>query len=305
MFLKRMFLFMLTNILIIATISIVLSVLGVGPYIEYYGGQYGINYQSLMIFCLIWGMGGSIISLMLSKVMAKWMMKVKIIDPATSTDQASRDLYGAVEKLSKAAGLPSTPEVGIYDSPEVNAFATGPTKNRALVAVSSGLLQRMNREELEGVIGHEVAHIANGDMVTMTLIQGIVNAFVMFFARVLAFFVSNALRGNNDSEGPSYLIQMVLIIVFQILFGFLGMMVVGSFSRWREFRADAGSARLGGRQKMIAALKALMGTEDLIDNEQQAVASLKISGKAKGMMALMSTHPALSQRIARLQQMNY
>lgn len=294
---RRFFLFALTNILVLATISIVMNVLGLKPYMT----AYGINYESLMVFCALWGMGGAFISLLLSKKMAKWMMKVQIIDPQTRTPEL-RELVATVHRLAQAAQLPKMPEVGIYDSPEVNAFATGPSKSNSLVAVSSGLLNRMRKNEIEGVLGHEIAHIANGDMVTMTLIQGVVNAFVMFFARVVAYAVSSAMRSDND-RGPSYGIQMILTIVFDILFGILGSMVVAYFSRWREFRADRGSADLGGRDKMIAALEALNGTSQIVDPESSkaAFASLKISsGSPKGLMAMLMTHPPLTKRIERL-----
>lgn len=299
---KRIFLFLLTNIMVMVTISIVINLLGIKPYMT----AYGINYESLMAFCAIWGMGGAFISLLMSKVMAKWMMGVKIIDPSTR-DPELRELVMTVHRLAAAAQLPKMPEVGIYDSPEVNAFATGPTKANSLVAVSTGLLGRMRRNEVEGVLGHEVAHIANGDMVTMTLIQGVVNAFVMFFARVLAYAVSNFLRSEDD-RGPSYGIQMILTIVFDILFSILGSIVVATFSRWREFRADRGGAQLAGREKMIAALQALSSTSQLVEHNQnqKAFASLKISsGRQGGLVALFMTHPPLETRIERLKTMSY
>lgn len=290
---KRVILFVITNLLVLATISIVMNLLGVGPYLD----ANGINYQSLMIFCALWGFGGSFISLALSKVMAKWMMKVKIIDPNTR-DQAERLLLETVGNLARGANI-KMPEVGYYQSPEVNAFATGPTKNSSLVAVSTGLLQRMNRAELEGVLGHEVAHIANGDMVTMTLIQGVINAFVMFFARIAAFAVSNLMRSGDDREGGGAGINFMLVMLFDIVFGILGSMVVCYFSRHREFRADAGGAKLAGRDKMIAALESLRRNH-LVETEHQALATLKISGSPKGIMAFLMTHPPLEKRIERL-----
>ena len=178
--LKRILLFVVTNILIVTTISVLLNVLGVRPYLS----ASGIDYQALLVFCLIWGFAGAFISLALSRVMAKWMMGIKVIQP---NDPQYGWLYGMIEVLARGAGLPSIPEVGVYDSPEINAFATGPTKSRALVAFSSGILRNMNRTQLEGVAGHELSHIQNGDMVTMTLLQGIVNAIVMFLARIIAF----------------------------------------------------------------------------------------------------------------------
>lgn len=293
---KRIFLFALTNILVLTTISIVMNVLGLKPYLS----AYGIDYVSLMVFCALWGMGGAFIALLLSKTMAKWSMKVQIIDPQTRSPEL-RELVAIVHRLAQAAQLPKMPEVGIYDNPEVNAFATGATKSSSLVAVSSGLLSRMRKNEIEGVLGHEIAHIANGDMVTLTLIQGVVNAFVMFFARILSYAISSAMRSDDD-RGPSYGIQMILTIVFDILFGILGSIVVAYFSRWREFRADKGSAELGGREKMIAALEALKGTSQMVDTHSSKVfASLKISsGEPKGLMAMLMTHPPLDTRIERL-----
>ena len=294
---KRIFLFVAVNILVMITITTILRVLGVEPYLT----SSGLNYQSLAIFCLIWGFGGAFISLALSKVMAKFSMGVTVIDPAAARG-AEMELVQTVHRLSKAAGLSKMPEVGIYNSPEVNAFATGPTRNNSLVAVSSGLLQRMNRSEVEGVLAHEVAHIANGDMVTMTLIQGVINAFVMFFARIIAFAISNALR-SNDEESPSVMLNFAITIVLEILLSFLGAIVVMAFSRWREYRADAGAATLGGRGNMIAALRALRNMTQMVDTSNQSVATLKIAGKAGGLMALLSSHPSLDARIERLEKM--
>jgi heat shock protein HtpX len=295
---KRIFLFLAVNVLVMITISFILNLLGVRPYLN----AYGLDYQALAIFCLVWGMGGSFISLALSRVMAKWMMGVKVIDPQTH-DATLQDLVQTVHNLAKSAGLPKMPEVGIYESPEVNAFATGPTKSRALVAVSSGLLQRMGRAEVEGVLSHEIAHVANGDMVTMTLVQGIVNAFVMFLSRVLAFAISQAMRSERDRDsGPNYMVMHMITFVLEMVFMVLGSIVVAWFSRYREFRADAGGARLAGRDKMVSALQALRRTYELADVEAKpAVQSLKISSHAGGFLRLFSTHPPLEERIARLQ----
>lgn len=291
-FARRMFFFVLVNVLVIATISIVLNVLGVRPYLD----AQGINYQALIVFCAVWGMGGAFISLLISKQMAKWMMGVKVVDPRT-TQPELRWLVDQVHEMSKAARLRVMPEVGIYDSPDVNAFATGPSKNRSLVAVSTGLLRSMNREEARGVIGHEVAHIANGDMVTMTLIQGVVNAFVMILARLAAFALS-----QNVEEEKRHMVQFIATIAFDILFTILGSMVVAYYSRQREFRADKGGARYAGKQNMIGALQALQRVYDPHPEEAPAIASLKISGrKPGGLMALLSTHPPLEARISRLQ----
>lgn len=293
---RRIFFFALVNIAVIATISIVLNLLGIRPYLT----DFGIDYSQLMVFCLVWGMGGAFISLAMSRMMAKWMMGVKVIDTNTHDPQL-RQLVQMVHSLSRKAGLVEMPEVGIYDSQEVNAFATGPTKNRSLVAVSAGLLHRMGRDEVEGVLGHEVAHIANGDMVTMTLVQGVVNAFVMFFARVVAFAIANAMRSNDEKASVG--VQFAVTMVLQIVFGIIGSMVIAAFSRFREFRADSGGAEIAGREKMINALQALQRTIGLANephsDRDQAIAALKISGR-KGFLALFSTHPPLEDRIARL-----
>lgn len=286
---KRLFLFLLVNVLVMMTISITLNVLGIRPYLS----ARGIDYGSLMAFCLVWGMGGAFVSLALSRVMAKWSMGVELVDDR-------HELAVMVRRLTERAGLPM-PEVGIYQSPEPNAFATGPTSSRALVAVSTGLLQSMDRDELEGVLGHEVSHIGNGDMVTMTLVQGVINAFVMFLARILAYVLASQMSSRDRDERPSYFMQRMLTMVLEIAFSFLGMLVVAWFSRLREFRADEGGARLAGREKMIRALQALQRVfqpSDPVTN----VTAFKIAGGG-GLMALLSTHPPLEQRIARLGQL--
>mgnify|MGYP001615492735 FL=1 len=288
---KRVSLFIAVNLLILVTLSVTLRLLNVQPYLT----AKGLDYQALMMFCLVWGMGGAFISLGLSRIMAKWMMGVKVIDPRTGEPELAR-LVQTVHRLAQAANLPKMPEVGYYPSPEVNAFATGPTKSRALVAVSTGLLEALDREQLEGVLGHEIAHIANGDMVSMTLLQGIINAFVMFLARILSVFLAH--RGRDEgSVAPSFLVTIAL----EIALSALGMIVVAAFSRRREFRADAGSAGLAGREKMISALEALKKNLPYADlTGKEAVATLKISGKSGGFMALFATHPPLDERIARL-----
>ncbi len=283
---------MSVNILIIATMSVMMSVLGVQPYLD----AKAINYQSLMIFCVLWGFGGAFISLALSRVMAKWMMGVKIIDPQT-TDLELRSLVHKVHGFARKAGIGKMPEVGYYEAEDLNAFATGPTKNRSLVAVSTGLLRNMNEKELDGVLAHEVAHIANGDMVTMTLVQGIVNAFVMFLARVIGFFASQFV-----AEEKRPIVQFGIVIALEIALGILGMIVVSAFSRRREFRADSGGASLSSRENMISALERLKANYQIPQaNDQPAIASLKISGKAGGFLKLFSTHPDLDDRIATLQ----
>jgi heat shock protein HtpX len=282
---------------------LILNLLGVRPYLT----ARGINYQSLLVFCLVWGMGGAFISLGLSRIMAKWMMGVKVIDPRTMDPELS-ELVQTVHRLAQGAGLRKMPEVGIYESDEVNAFATGPTKNRSLVAVSTGLLHRMRRNEVEGVLGHEIAHVANGDMVTMTLVQGVVNAFVMFLARVVAFFIMRFFSRSDEEEsgGFSMIMYHVVTFVLEIAFMILGTMVIAWFSRFREFRADKGGADLAGRGNMIAALEALQRTFPLVDPDngrQASFQTMKISGHPTGILRLFSTHPPLEVRIQRLQQM--
>ena len=286
---KRIFLFMATNIAIMIMLSIVLSLLGVTGYIT----ADGLNYAALMVFSLVWGFGGAGISLLMSRWMAKTAMGVQLVNGRSG--HADLDwLYTSVQQLTSKAGLPM-PEVGIYDSPEVNAFATGSSKRSSLVAVSSGLMRSMSRPEIEGVLAHEVSHIQNGDMVTLTLIQGVVNAFSIFFSRVIA----NIVRQLVD-ERISGVVFFVTTILFDIVFSILGMFVVAWFSRAREFRADAGAATLSSRDNMIAALRRLAANKALVDTSQPQLATMKING-AKGFMALMSTHPPLEERIAALQ----
>ena len=283
----RITLFILTNLLVVATVSIILSLLGIGHY------QGGGNIGTLAVFCLVWGMTGSIISLLLSKVMAKWTMGIKVID--RTTPQLGW-VVTMCEQLSQKAGLPVTPEIGIYESPEVNAFATGPTKRRALVAFSTGLLSSMTKDEIEGVAAHELAHIKNGDMVTLTLLQGVMNAFVMFFARIIAFALS-----QNVKEESRATVQFLVTIVGEIVLGLLGMLVVRWFSRWREFRADRGGAQYAGKADMIAALERLKRNHEMYDN-QPSLATFKISG---GASHLFSTHPPLDARIKALREANF
>jgi heat shock protein HtpX len=296
---KRVVLFFLLNFLVVIMISLVLRFLNIKPFLS----QYGINYRELLIFCLIWGMGGAFISLALSKVMAKWAMGVQIIDSKTS-DPELKELLATVHSLALQAGIPM-PEVGVYRSNEVNAFATGPTQSRSLVAVSSGLLQRMKASELRGVLAHEITHIANGDMVTMTLLQGVVNAFVMFLARVIAYAVSGLgrNRSSSGSGGGSYMSYYLFVILFEIVFMIFGSILIAAYSRWREFRADAGGARLAGKESMIDALQSLRVLQEIKDprSEKPAYAAFKISTHTKkGLMHLFATHPSLEQRIDRL-----
>ena len=294
---KRIFLFLVVNFLVIITLTIILDLLNVKPYLT----AHGINYTSLMIFCLVWGMGGAFISLALSKNMAKWMMGVKIIDPNSATGE-EKALVSLVHDLCSQAQFSYMPEVGIYSSSEPNAFATGPSQKRSLIAVSSGLLQKMSSKELEGVLSHEIAHIQNGDMVTMALIQGVVNAFVMFLARALAFALSSQGKSRERSSSGSY---YLFVILFEVVFMVLGSLVVAWFSRYREFRADLGGSHIAGKQKMISALEALQRMQNIQDphTAKPSFDSLKISSaKKQGWTRLFSSHPPLEVRIQRLQE---
>ena len=285
---KRIFLFIVTNLAIVLMLSIVVRLLGLETGVT----PEGLDLRALAIFCLIYGMGASFLSLQMSRWIAKRATGVRLIDGRTGRQEVDW-LYTTVERLARQANLPM-PEVGIYDSPEVNAFATGPSKRRSLVAVSSGLLRAMRQDEVEGVLAHEVAHIANGDMVTMTLLQGVVNAFVMFAARVIAHVVTRS--GDRENNGMYFLV----VIVLQIALGILGSLVTAWFSRQREFRADRGGAVLAGREQMVAALRRLASNRDLVDTRHEALATMKINGTGRWML-FFSTHPPLEARIAALE----
>jgi heat shock protein HtpX len=285
---KRIVLFVMTNVAVLVVLSIALRLFGVDQIMD----QYGINYGALLIFSVIVGFAGSIISLLISKKAAKWSTGAQVIDGTESSE--ARWIVESVRKLSEKAGI-GMPEVAIYEGAP-NAFATGAFKNSALVAVSTGLLQSMSRDEVEAVLGHEVAHVANGDMVTMTLIQGVVNTFVIFLSRVVGFFIDRAVFRNNEGTGPGFFIT---VLVCQIVFGLLASIIVAWFSRQREFRADAGSADyLGNPRPMINALARLGGAD--AQTLPEGVRTLGITDK-KGIMALFSTHPPMEERIARLQ----
>lgn len=288
---KRIFLFLATNVAVLVVLSVVLSLLGVDRFLT---GS-GLNLPMLLVFSAVVGFTGSIISLLISKPMAKWSTGAQVIEaPANSTELW---LLDTVQKLSDRAGI-RMPEVAVYEG-EPNAFATGAFKNSALVAVSTGLLQGMTRDEVEAVLGHEIAHIANGDMVTMTLVQGVVNTFVVFLSRVVGYVVDRALsRDSNSGPGIGY---MVTVMVCQIVFGIAASMIVAWFSRHREFRADAGSAQLlGSPQPMVKALARLGGVEP--SHLPESVATLGIHDKP-GFLDLFSTHPPIEQRIAALRGM--
>ena len=286
---KRILLFVLTNVLVVAVLGVVASLLGVNRYLT----ASGLNLGALLGFALVMGFGGAIISLLISKPMAKWTSGVQIIEQPRSADEAW--ILETVRRLSARAGI-GMPEVGIFEG-EPNAFATGAFRNSALVAVSTGLLQGMTREEVEAVIGHEIAHIANGDMVTMTLIQGVMNTFVVFLSRVIGYAVDSFLRkGDERSSGPG-IGYMITTIVLDIVLGFAAAIVVAWYSRQREFRADAGSAQLLGRkQPMVNALGRLGGMTP--GELPKSVAAMGIAG---GIGQLFSTHPPIAERIAALQ----
>lgn len=292
-FFKRFGFMILVNVLVMVTISIILNVFNVQPYLN----AYGLNYTSLMVYCLLWGFAGSFISLLMSKFMAKTMMGVQILNPNERLSSDEQWLIQTVHRLAQNAGLSKMPEVGVYQASEMNAFATGPSRSNSLVAVSTGILQRMNKNELEGVLAHEVAHIANGDMVTMVLIQGVVNAFGMFLSRVIGHILSTLVE---EKKAP--MVRMIATIILDVVFSILGAIVVSYFSRQREYRADAGGAKLGGREKMVQALQKLQNEFAPPPEEKSPVATLQISDRRKTMMSLFSTHPPLEERIQRLQQ---
>lgn len=287
---KRIFLFLLTNIAVMAVITIVLQVTGLNQHLGGQGSMAGLLAASAVI-----GFAGSIISLLMSKKMAAMSVGAQIITQPQG--DVEHWLVETVRRQANQANI-GMPEVAIYDSPDVNAFATGANKNNALVAVSTGLLRSMSKSEAEAVLAHEISHVANGDMVTLTLIQGVVNTFVFFFSRIIGNFVDRVILKNED-DGPG-IGFFVSSLVAQIFLGFLATIIVMWFSRQREFRADAGGANLSGRQNMINALKRLQSAHEP-EHMPEKVAALGISGKRGGMMSLFMTHPPLEERIARLE----
>ncbi|MEK7694896.1 MAG: protease HtpX [Pseudomonadota bacterium] len=288
---KRIFLFLATNLAVMLVLSVTASLLGVNRFLT----SNGLNLGMLLAFAALMGFGGSFISLLMSKTIAKWSTGAQVIThPSTSTELW---LVQTVEKLATRAGLPM-PEVAIYDG-EPNAFATGASKSSSLVAVSTGLLQSMSHDEVEAVLAHEVAHIANGDMVTLTLIQGVVNTFVIFMARVVGYFVDSWLRRNDEESSGPGIGYMVTVVVCEIVFGILASVIVATFSRHREYRADAGAAKLlGTPSPMVAALRRLGGLD--ADGLPQNMQAMGISG-GKAWLALFASHPPIESRIAALQ----
>jgi heat shock protein HtpX len=289
---KRIFLLVATNVAILLVLSVSLRLLGVDRILDERGG---LDLNALLIFSAVLGFSGSLISLALSKVIAKHSMGVRVIEQPR--DAAEAWLLETVRRQAQAAGI-GMPEVGIFDAPDMNAFATGPRRNNALVAVSSGLLRGMSRREAEAVLGHEISHVANGDMVTLTLIQGVVNTFVIFLSRVIGFVVDRVVFKTERGHGPAFLITT---IVAQLVLGILASMIVMWFSRYREFRADAGGAKLEGRDAMIGALERLRQQHPQPLPEQMA--AFGISGTlGQGLKRLFMTHPPLEERIAALRQ---
>jgi heat shock protein HtpX len=290
----RIVLFLATNLAVMALLGVVLSVLQ---------GVFGIrlgNTGGLLVMAGVFGFGGAFISLAMSKWMAKRATGARVITEPRNEPEAW--LLNTVRRQAEAAGI-GMPEVAVYDAPEINAFATGMNRNDALVAVSTGLLRAMQRDEVEAVLAHEVSHVANGDMVTMALLQGVLNTFVIFLARIVGGMIDAALRGNRDdqSSGPSFFYYLV-VMVLEVVFGLLASIVAMGFSRWREFRADAGGANLAGRQKMISALERLALTygHSTLPNEVKAFGIS--GGVGHGLKRLFLSHPPLAERIARLRE---
>jgi heat shock protein HtpX len=289
---RRILLFVLTNIAVLALLAIISRIFGIDAWLAASG--YG-GLGPLLGFAAVFGFGGALISLAMSKPLAKWTTGAHVIErPETEQE---RWLVATVQQLAQKAGV-GMPEVAIYDAPEMNAFATGMSRNHALVAVSTGLLHNMDRDQVSAVLGHEITHVANGDMVTMTLLQGVLNTFVIFLARVVGRIIDSAISGsNNRGGGMGY---FAIVIVLQIVFGLIASLVVMAFSRWREFRADGGGARLAGRERMISALQRL-GMQQGANTLPKAVHAFGISGElARGFQRLWMSHPPIEERIARL-----
>ena len=290
---KRIVFFLITNIAILLVLSIFLSLIGFTGILQNNGID--LDYNSLMLFSLVFGMGGSFISLYMSKWMAKKMAGVKVIQ--SPSNEFEKWYFSIVEKQSQRLQI-KTPEIGIFESPQPNAFATGSSKNSSLVALSTGLINNMNRNEVEAVIGHEMSHVANGDMVTLTLIQGIINAFVIFFSRVIGHFVDRVILKNERGYGIGY---FVTVIFAQIILAILASVIVCWFSRRREFRADFGGAQLTSKESMISSLKALEKFSAAKLPDQMLAFGISNKGQSSTLQKLFSTHPPLSKRIEALQ----
>jgi heat shock protein HtpX len=289
----RVLLFLGTNLAIMLVLGIVCSVFGIDRWAYQHGH---INLQGMLVLCAVFGMGGAFISLALSKTLAKYSVGAQVI--SEPRNEAERWLLNIVAHHAQNAGI-GMPEVALYDTPEMNAFATGMTKNHALVAVSTGLLNSMNRDEVSAVLGHEITHVANGDMVTLALIQGVLNTFVMFLARVIGGIIDSAMQGDREDNRGGGIGYFLIVMLLQFVFGILATMIVMWFSRWREFRADAGGARLGSRPGMISALQTLSGNRE--SGLPKAVQAFGISGDSSVARLFMS-HPPIEQRIAALRE---
>jgi heat shock protein HtpX len=289
---KRILLFLATNLAVLIVLSIVARVLGIDAYIARHGG----TLTGLLAFAAVFGFGGAIVSLLISKWSAKRMMGVRVIEQPS--DAMEQWLLSSVHSHAEKVGI-GMPEVGVFESPSPNAFATGANRDKALVAVSTGLLRSMRREEVEAVLGHEISHVANGDMVTLTLIQGVVNTFVIFFARIVGGFVDKVIFRNDNGRGIGY---MMSVIVAEVALGVLASLIVMWFSRQREFRADAGGARLAGGQHMIDALEALTRAHHSEGLPQQMAAFGVSGGEPSGLRRLLMSHPTLDARIEALRQ---
>lgn len=293
--LKRVGLFLLTNLLVVLTVSLILNI--ALPML-------GINTRGLTglgIMCGLFGMVGAFISLAMSRWMAKRVYNIHVIQNSEQNYEF-RELYQMVARLSQQAGLPAVPEVGVYQSPEPNAFATGPSKSSSIVAFSTGLLNAMSKDEVEAVAGHEISHIANGDMVTMTLLTGIANALVMFLSRIIAGIIDSTLRGDDNEGGLGFFAYIIVVNLLETVFMILAMIPIAAFSRYREYKADAGSARLTSPSSMAKALKSLARAIE-IPTQNDSFAIAKISSNRR--VSLWSTHPSLEDRITRLQEMRY
>lgn len=311
-YLKRFGYFIITGILVALTVSFVVNILT-----RFLGiNLSGAGYAGLFTLCLVYGLVGSFVSLQLSRWMAKKFHGVQVIDPQTM-NATERKLIDTVYRIARNAGMDVMPEVGYYEAADVNAFATGPSKSRSLVAVSTGLLHTMSDAETEGVLAHEVAHIVNGDMVTLTLIQGVINAFAMFLSHLITMAIVNVLRRNDDDDGPSFgdfMLRQMIYSVVSVVFMLLGSLVVNYFSRQREFRADAGGARYASPDKMTAALLRLQKVYQLPTSHKHTdenskgsdnLSTMKISGRADGFSRLFMTHPPLEERITALKNRTY
>jgi heat shock protein HtpX len=290
---KRIGLFLLTNLLVVLTVSLILNIvmpmLGIRP----------DGIMRLAVMCGLFGMIGAFISLAMSRWMAKSAYRIYVIQPSDQNFQY-REIYNMVAKLSRQANLPAVPEVGIYESAEPNAFATGPSKSKSIVAFSTGLLSSMNKQEVEAVAAHEISHIANGDMVTMTLLTGIANALVMFLSRIIASVIDSALRGDDDEGGLGFFAYIMVVMALETFFMLLASIPIAAFSRYREFKADAGAAKLTSPMDMANALKRLARAVE-IPTQKDSFAIAKISSNRK--VSIFSTHPSIEDRIARLTQM--